>query len=292
MDTGPEATALDSLVVSGIGCVVSLPCSSTAYLRTLKNRKFMGNQDHLAVSAAGRALESAALNSTMLGSKAGLFLAVGFIPFERADIDALTESSLQDGRISYRSFGTRGFAAVNPLLTFRCLPNMPAYHISANFDVQGEYFVTYPGPGQLYLALQEAIDALNAGRIQIALVGAVADQTNFLVSHHFQRLHPPVPSTALRDGAGFLILETAIANLARKGPIRARVRSFEITYRTHRSLETEFSHKESFEGCSEPEGLFGAASLPITLASVRCAYVRHELHARDGISGHSSWEIL
>jgi hypothetical protein len=253
----------------------------------------MGNQDHLAVRAAGRALESAALNSTALGAKAGLFLAVGFIPFERADIEALIEGSLEeDGRISHRRFGLQGFSAVNPLLTFRCLPNMPAYHISANFDVQGDYFVSYPGPGQFYLALLEAIEALNAGRIQIALVGAVVDQTNFLVSHHFQRLRPQVPAAALRDGAAFLILEPATANDARKGPIRARLRSLRTSYQSHDPFETELAHKEIFEGCPEPEGLFGAASLPVVLASVGSAQVRHELHARDGISAHSSWEIF
>lgn len=252
----------------------------------------MGNQDHLAVSAAGQALESAALEWTALGATAGLFLAVGFIPFERADIDALTESSIEDGRVSYRRFGTEGFSAVNPLLTFRCLPNMPAYHISANFDVQGEYFVTYPGPGQFYLALQEAVDALSAGRIKIALVGAVADQTNFLVSHHFQRLRPSVPSAALRDGAGCLILETEAVNRARKGPTRGRLRSFKTSYRAHDPFETELSHKESFEGCPAPKGFLGAAALPIHLTSIRAAQVRHELHARDGIWGGSSWEMF
>lgn len=257
-----------------------------------KNRKFMGNQDHLAVSAAGQALESAALRSALLGARAGLFLAVGFIPFERADIDVLTESSLEGGRISYRRLGTEGFSAVNPLLTFRCLPNMPAYHVSTNFDVQGEYFVTYPGPGQLYLALDEAVHALKAGRIQIALVGAVADQTNFLVTRHFQRLRPPEPATALRDGAGFFILETATTNLTRNGPIRARLRGFETSYRAHDPFEAEFPHRERFDGCAEPDGFFGAASLPMTLASVRSTLVRHELQARDGISGSSSWEIL
>src|SRR5215469_4621183 len=179
MDKGSEAPAAHSITISGVGCAMGMPCSSERYLKTPKNRKFMGKQDHLAVCAAGRALESAGLNSSALGPKAGLFLAVGFIPFERADIDALIAGSVESDRISLRRFGTDGFSAVNPLLTFRCLPNRPAYHVSACFDIQGEYFVTYPGPGQFYLAINEAVDALISGRVRIALVGAVAHQSNF-----------------------------------------------------------------------------------------------------------------
>ena len=57
MDQGPEATAANTIVISGVGCAVGMPCPSERYLKTPKNRKFMGKQDHLAVCAAGRALE-------------------------------------------------------------------------------------------------------------------------------------------------------------------------------------------------------------------------------------------
>jgi len=137
MDPRFEAAALHSIIISGVGYATGLLCHSEAYLKTPKNRKFMGRQDHLAVCAAGRALESAGLTSSALGPKAGLFLAVGFIPFERQNIDSLIAASIEDNHLSLRRFGTDGFAAVNPLLTFRCLPNMPAYHVSACFDIQG-----------------------------------------------------------------------------------------------------------------------------------------------------------
>ena len=67
MDQGPEATAANSVIISGLGCAVGMPCPSERYLKTPKSRKFMGKQDHLAVCAAGRALESAGLNSSVLG---------------------------------------------------------------------------------------------------------------------------------------------------------------------------------------------------------------------------------
>jgi 3-oxoacyl-(acyl-carrier-protein) synthase len=251
----------------------------------------MGGQDHLAVCAAGRALESAGLEQSKLGPSAGLFLAVGFIPFERADINALIAGSLEGERLSLRRFGTDGFAAVNPLLTFRCLPNMPAYHVSACFDIRGEYFVTYPGPGQFYLALSEAVEALTSGRLAVALVGAVAHQTNFLVSHHYQRLQHPVPECDLRDGAGFLVLERNSDHLARGGPTRGQLLDLKIAYSPNDPFVEESEFAEKFTGCAAPGGEFGSASLGVVLAANKSGTIRHELRARDGISASSTWKL-
>jgi hypothetical protein len=290
MDPRLKSASLDSVVLSGMGCAIGFPSPSEPYLKTPKNRKFMGKQDHLAVCAAGRALGSAGLAPAALGPHAGLFLAVGFIPFEREDIDALVGASLAGDRISLRRFGTEGFAAVNPLLTFRCLPNMPAYHVSACFDIQGEYFVTYPGAGQFYAALREAIDALNAGRIKIALVGAVADQTNFLVSHHYQRIRPEVAPSDLRDGAGFLILETPAEHSARDGAIRGRLLDLETAYKPHDPFSEELDPSEKFSDRAL-EGYFGAASLPVALATAGSGRLEHDLRTGDGILARSTWEI-
>jgi hypothetical protein len=280
-------------VVSGLGGVSSLPFPTDAYLKSPKARKFMGGQDHLAVGAAGLALASAGLTPHALGPRAGLFLAVGFIPFEGADIDALLAGSLEAGEVSMRRFGTDGFAAVNPLLTFRCLPNMPAYHVSTCFDIQGEYFVTYPGPGQFYLALEEALAALAAGRVTVALVGAVAHQTNFLVAHHYGRVRPAVPASALRDGAGFLVLEEASAHQARGGcgRGRGRLRDFSVSYAPRDPFACELAPAESFTGMAAPPGEFGAASVPLALSGGTTNVVRHELRARDGLTARSTWEF-
>ena len=151
------------------------------FLANRKNRKFMGRQDDLAVVAAGRALGSLARVDP---ERTGLYLVVGYIPFEESDIESLVASSIVEGRFSMAAFSTKGLDAVNPLLTFRTLPNMPAFHVSMNFDVQGPYWVGYPGAGQFYLALEEAVAALESGSIDRAVVGGVADQSNFLVRHH------------------------------------------------------------------------------------------------------------
>ena len=48
--------------------------------------------------------------------------------------------------------------------------------------------------------------ALEDESIDIALVGGVAHQQNFLVESHFERLEPPATADRLFDVAGLLVL--------------------------------------------------------------------------------------
>ena len=291
---------MSPFVVTGLGHVV-LPhdaegCDSRPYLRVPKSRKFMGQQDELAVVAAGRALASARLGPAHLGEHAGLFVAVGYIPFAAEDIDALIEASLDpEGALSMAHFSTTGSAAVSPLLTFRCLPNMPAYHISANFDVQGPYMVSYPGPGQLYGVLEQALLALSTGHIDRALVGGVADQRNFLVAELLARLEPPVPFARLLNAAGFLVLETAEAAERRGAAVLARLRNWQVAYHAHAPFTEAPVPSEHFRGVEALEGELGVSSLPVTLSHAHesgAESLSHTLASRDGILAESTWDLL
>ena len=87
------AFAIRDTVVTGIGAVHDAG-DPAPFLRLRKLRKFMGRQDDLAVVAAGRALASASL-AAPLGERCGLFLTVGYIPFEADDIARLLDASLE-----------------------------------------------------------------------------------------------------------------------------------------------------------------------------------------------------
>ncbi len=267
------------------------------YLKVKKLRKYMGVQDDLAVVAAVKALESANLlarsASEGLGERTGLYLAVGYIPFEKADLDPLLAASLDaDGNFSMEAFSTAGFRTVNGLLTFRCLPNMPAYHVSTNFDIQGPYFVTYPGPGQFYVALEESLMALEDGRIDVALVGGVAHQLNFLVESHFARLDSANSGIRLIDAAGYLVLERESHAQLRGASSRAYLAEMTLDYKPH----------DPFDGAAKFEDWFnrldmtiidqpGPASLPAILCfgAFALPLVRHSLRSRDGLIGTSVW---
>ena len=283
--------AQEEIVVTGWGRTEA-GCDPTPYLKVRKSRKYMGKQDELAVSAAGAALATAGLAGAPLGPRAGLFMAVGHIAFEREDIDRILDGSLVDGRVSMPRFSAEGYVSANPLLTFRCLSNMPAYHVSANFDLRGPYYVGYPGAGQLYLALDEAAAALRRGRVEAALVLGVADQRNFLVEHHFSRVAVPVPAEGLLDGAGCLVLELASRAAARGAAPRARLESWSVGYRPHDPYGAPPVPRETFDGAPAPAGHLGPASLPSALCGARPGSVRHEVEARDGLRGESRWEVL
>ena len=122
------------IVVSGLG-EAGPGADARPLLKVRKMKKFMGVQDVLAVCAAGQALAQAGFGSGLgeLSERTGLYLGVGFIPFEQDDIDRLLTDSIDEGgAFSTVRFSTGGYEAVNPLITFRCLSNMPAFHVSAS----------------------------------------------------------------------------------------------------------------------------------------------------------------
>jgi 3-oxoacyl-(acyl-carrier-protein) synthase len=243
----------------------------------------MGPQDEMAVVAAGAALKEAGLTSD-LGARAGVYFAVGFIPFERAAIDDLLAGSTDERGFSMQRLSTTGYGNLNPLMTFRCLSNMPAFHMSLNFDIQGPYFVTYPGAGQFYLALEQALMALATDAIDVAVVGGVAHQKNFLVEQHFARVQPP--AARLEDAAGCVILERATRAEKRSVAVRARLEDYRIDYRAHDPLEEALVSNET-----GADPAMGAASLPVALCSSQSGALHHELRSRDGIHAVSSWSI-
>ncbi len=214
-----------------------------SFLKVRKTRKYMGTQDDMAVVCVGRALLEAKLSLAAGGSvdpdRVGLYAAIGFIPFERSDIAPVLAASLTLGAFDVRRFSKEGYTKAHPLLTFRCLPNMPAYHVSANFGITGPYLVTYPGEGQAFLALEEAMLALQDGSIDVAVVFATAHQRNFLVEHHHARLDHPVEASHLRDAACALVLERADSARTRGVKSLARLTELDVRYEPTDPLENE-----------------------------------------------------
>jgi 3-oxoacyl-(acyl-carrier-protein) synthase len=283
--------AREQTVVTGMGAVCG-GCDAAPFLRMRKLRKFMGRQDELAVAAAGRALESASLRAP-LGERCGLYLAVGYIPSEGDDINQLLDASLEGQQFSMARFAANAFGAINPLLTFRVLPNMPAFHVSLNFDVQGPYAVSYPGAGQFYVVLEEALAALESNAIDVALVGAVADQQNMLVEHHFSRIATPIEPARLVNAGAFLVIERTRDANARGAVCRAKLSDYSLTYEP----------VDPFGGAAPSECLardgvcvrngqsFGPASLGFALAGTSRSRLTHRLRTRDGFIAASAWEV-
>ncbi len=316
MDSEINSKFSDSLVVTATGtCVLNHPAflrlatsllidekmDLKPWLKIQKTKKFMGKQDQLALIAAGRCLQQAKLDETMLKQRTGLYLVVGFIPFEHSEIQNLASHSTVDGKFSMQRFSTEGLDAVNPLLTFRCLPNMPAYHISANFGIQGPYFVTYPDAGQFYLAIEQAKMALLNNEIDVALIGAVADQDNFLVQHHLKRILDPQQLTQ-SDSAGFICLECENSAVDREADILFRLDDFHYDYKAPNYLQQIPASTEAFY--SSPNAAleferelssFGPPSLAISLhlnqTNSSKFNVQHRLVSSSGLTCSSEWTL-
>lgn len=261
------------------------------FLKVRKTRKYMGTQDDMAVVCVGHALAEAKLSLLAPAEggvdpdRLGLYAAIGFIPFERADIAPVLAASLTRGAFDVRRFSEEGFVKAHPLLTFRCLPNMPVYHVSANFGITGPYMVTYPGEGQAFLALEEARVALVDGSIDAAVVFATAHQRNFLVEHHHARLDHPVDASLLRDSACALILEREDDARARGVRPKARLAELDVSYEPTDLLENEplptSTSTSTSTGAPAPfiELLAHLSSLPLS---------QHR-STRDGLTARAIW---
>jgi Beta-ketoacyl synthase, N-terminal domain len=292
MSAGPSTPpGVADVVVTGMGAVCGA-CDAGPYLRFRKLRKFMGKQDALALVAAARAVQAAGLEAP-LGERCGLYAAVGYIPFETDDINRLLDASLDREQFSMTRFAANAFGAINPLLTFRVLPNMPAFHVSLNLDIQGPYAVSYPGVGQFYMVLEEAMAALESRVVDVALVGAVADQRNFLVEHHFSRITPPSEPERLEDAAAFIVAERRADAVGRGAPLRARLLEYRLDY----SAVDPFASRAPSE-CLARDGVcvkgsreLGPASLGLALAETTRGRVTHKARTRDGFTADSTWEV-
>lgn len=226
-------------------------CRPSGYLKVRKTLKFMSKQDRLALSAAGKVLAGGGINARDLVLQCGVFMSVGYIPFQREEAESLCIKSQKDNHFCMETFTTEAYDIIHPLRAFSCLPNMPAHHIAANFDLQGQYFITYPGSEELRMALVEAVARLHEGSIDYALVGGVADQTNFLVENHYAKTMPNM-NPCLADGAGFMLLESEKQALERKCQPLARLNDL---------LEKVKPGEQS-----EIETCFGAAFIPLKFA--------------------------
>ena len=162
-----------------------------------------------------------------------------------------------------------------------------------NLDIQGPYAVSYPGVGQFYMVLEEAMAALESRVVDVALVGAVADQRNFLVEHHFSRITPPSEPERLEDAAAFLVAERRADAAGRGAPLRARLLEYRLDY----SAVDPFAGRAPSE-CLARDGVcvkgsreLGPASLGLALAETARGRVTHKARTRDGFIADSTWEV-
>jgi 3-oxoacyl-(acyl-carrier-protein) synthase len=298
MDPAMRQHPGDSVVVTGLGCEVppavspwlaADPSAATPpdallchdadplpFLRVRKTAKFLSKQDRLALSAAAAAVRSASLTADLLAERTMIAMGVGPIPFQRDEAMAVARQSGDHGEFSMQCFCREAYEQINPMLLFACLPNMPAYHISANLQIRGGYCLTYPSCAESYHAFQNAVCALAENRADAVLFGGVADQQNFLVENHHRKTGQRLPAP---DCACFLVLETASAAAARGITPLARL--------------VDLHCRRTAQHVTEPRDFFfGPAELPIAVARFAGQPAIRQTHiwTEDGQQLESTWE--
>ncbi|MBT3980026.1 MAG: hypothetical protein HOE90_01660 [Bacteriovoracaceae bacterium] len=183
----------------------SLDTEIKGLLKDRKLFKFMSKQDKLMALCALKSWEQAKIEEDQDLSRVGIYLCVGILPFDEAPLEKLCVKSITDNKFDIKVFSDLAYNSMNPLLTFKCLPNMALFHTSYNLGVTGRYFMTYSGVSDWVQCLQKGIKDLEDGIIDYAIVGSACDQDNFLVRQFYQRLGHDLNKDPI-DSASVMIL--------------------------------------------------------------------------------------
>lgn len=186
------------------------PLTNEAILPLLDDKKkfkYMAKQDFLGMYGASEIIKQSGLSKSDLQNKVGLGLANSYLPFHQDDLVGLIENSHRNNEFNLDEFITSGIRKIHPLTTFKCLPNMPMFHISVNFGIKNSYFIGYPNGLQMYHVLIWACCELQKKEIDFVLIGGIEDNLNFLVAQHYSKNKLDLPTV---DRVGFIVLEKNI----------------------------------------------------------------------------------
>lgn len=206
----------------------------------------MSKQDKLALTAASQCWKEVESELKDVDkSRVGIYFCVGILPFEDRPLDRIASfSQNENAEFDYQKFSDDAFNSMNPLLTFKCLPNMPLFHISYNLGITGRYVMTYPSHQDLFESIVRAKEDLETGIIDYAIVGAACDQNNFLVQHHIKRMQPELIDTTL-DCAATIIL-TSKSNTS-----KANITSLENHYEANSEGRMITEHSGAYHGSAQ-----------------------------------------
>jgi 3-oxoacyl-[acyl-carrier-protein] synthase II len=204
---GPvEALAQTTLADQRAGRIPGL--EAAASLLPAKLRKFMSEAALLGCLAGREAWQAAELAGRVERDRIGLFAASGLTSasFQSAS-QMLAHSVDEAGRFSAARLGERGLSLVNPLDSFKILPNMPPCILSVLLGVRGPSLVFNPSEDQGAAALAEGIRAVADGEVEAALAGG-ADTASAPATLVFLRQYGALAEGEVASpGAAYLVLE-------------------------------------------------------------------------------------
>jgi 3-oxoacyl-(acyl-carrier-protein) synthase len=241
----------------------------SACLPDRKMAKYMNPVTALTVAAAGMALESAGLVDAPCRREMALFVTTGLIAFDLSRVAPAMASCISaEKELDLHRMGSEGLALCNPLMPFKMLLNTPLGMVSIVFGIGGENFILYPGADQGGVAVQSAVQGIQSGRFQQALVGGGVQGLSLLPVATLDRLGRVARVSAsdrtgwaLCDAGAFVLLESEQAVAARHGRPLAEVAGVAMVhgdYRDPGDLEN-LLRQIALDGA--PDGLLATGSL-------------------------------
>jgi len=166
-----------------------LPCKFAAeiqdfdamgYLRQRKMLKVMSRDIQLGVSSANMAMEDAGLkagdvNPDRMGVEFGASR-ISSTPEELAQ--AAADCADPREAFAYTRWGEGSMGKIAPLWLLKQLPNMPACHVSIEFDARGPNNTITSRDASALLALAEATRTIERGAADVMIVGACSSNVD------------------------------------------------------------------------------------------------------------------
>lgn len=190
-------------------------------------KRYMSRESMFASFALLSALADAGLNGSGPGradsservcrDDIGIYAGTGMAGLDLSEIDRMLScSSAADGSFDINRFVTEGVKGLNPLISFKILPNMPVCCSSIASGIRGSNLVFNPWEGESALAFIKAAEDIESGQETCLLTGGSDSRTNscsFILFSQYG-LFPPekgavVGKPCCEESAGFIPSEGA-----------------------------------------------------------------------------------
>lgn len=147
-----------------------------------KGIRYMSRETMLAVAASMQCVSDSGLSPgrNIRQDELAFFAGTGSSGIDIHEITPMLDGSCreEDGRFCPLEFGRTGLSRLNPLTSFKILPNMPPSVAAIYNEIKGKNLIFNPWESSALHAFEEAVFELCSGREKAVLCGGSDDRTH------------------------------------------------------------------------------------------------------------------
>jgi 3-oxoacyl-[acyl-carrier-protein] synthase II len=205
------------------------------YIKDRKTLRFMSKETQLSVCGVLLCLADSGItvNETYDENEIALFAGTGSSGMNLDDIENFLNNTTDDntGLFSPQKFGQDALYKLNPLTSFKILPNMPPAVAAIYSNIKGDNLIFNPWEGNALLALYEALHEIYFGRANIVICGGSDCKTHsnaFITFAEYGLLEKG--DIVLSEGSAYVCVESHECAMKRNAAPYCSIRNI-----THRS---------------------------------------------------------